>query len=335
MSKYILLAVACLLISPLLRASDAAEQQEAVKKLEEAVSKTNIFDLPSFQMTASVQVENQGEQLEGSYRLLWNGREQWREEITIPGYTELQIGGKGTVWVQRSTDFLPLRIYQLHAALGFWSSAGADPGYSGYLVRVGITPTDHVKKVHSRKQHGNKLTCVEVEHEPGFSSELCVNDNTGTLVRGTFYEEHDFQPVGGKIFPRSLSFVDSGKTVVKISISNLVASADFPPNSFTPGTGVAAEAGCMNPTPYREIKKVAPQYPPALRQQRIQGMAAFDVSITTDGVPRIRRMVASSNPAFEKSTETAIAAWRYEPATCDGKPVEVETVLHMRYTLSP
>jgi TonB family protein len=335
MSKYILLAVLGLLISPLLRASDAAEQQEAVKKLEEAVSKTNIFDLPSFQMTASVQVENQGEQLEGSYRLLWNGRDQWREEIKIPGYTELQVGGKGTIWVRRSTEFLPLRIYQLHAALGFWSNASTNAGYSGYLVRVGITPTDRVKKVHSRKQHGDKLTCVEVEHETDFSTELCVNDSTGTLVRGTSYEEHDFQPVAGKVFPRSLSFVDNGKTVVKISVSSLVTPGEFPANAFTPVSGITAEAGCMNPTSYRRIKIVAPQYPPGLRQRHIEGMAAFDVSINTAGVPRIHKMVASTNPEFERSTETAIMAWRYEPATCDGKPVELETILQMKFTLSP
>lgn len=334
MNRWIPLAIMGVLISSLLRASDAAEQQEAMKKLEQAVSKTNIFDLPSFRMTASVQVENQGEQLEGSYRLLWNGPEQWREEIKIPGYTELQIGGKGTVWVQRSTDFLPLRISQLHAALGFWSSASSDAGYSAYLVRAGISPTDRVKKLRSRKQHGDKLTCVEVEHQTDFSTELCVNDGTGTLFRGEPYEDHDFQPVGGKVFPRTLGFVDKGKTVVKISVSSLVALVEFPTDSFIPVAGVAAQVGCMNPAPYRRIKIVPPHYPSSLRQQHVQGMAAFDVSIATDGLPRIRKMVASSNPSFEKATEDAIAAWRYEPATCDGKPVEVETVLRMNYTLS-
>src|SRR5690349_3724092 len=108
MNRWILLAVVSVLISPLLNASDAQERQEAINRLEQAVSRTNIFALPSFQLTAIVRIENQGKPLDGTYRLFW----QWREEITFPGYTEVQVGGRGKVWIQRSTDFLPRAVYQ-------------------------------------------------------------------------------------------------------------------------------------------------------------------------------------------------------------------------------
>jgi hypothetical protein len=39
-------------------------------------------------MKAALQIDNAGKPLDGSYRLLWNGPEQWREEISFPGYTE-------------------------------------------------------------------------------------------------------------------------------------------------------------------------------------------------------------------------------------------------------
>src|SRR6266851_3698255 len=128
MNRWIPLALVGILIAPFLSASGAPEQQEALKRLERAVAKANIFDLPSFQMTATVQIENRDSPLAGTYQLLWHGPEQWREEISLPGYTEVQVGGKGTVWIQRSTDFLPLAVYQLHLALGFGSQAGANPG---------------------------------------------------------------------------------------------------------------------------------------------------------------------------------------------------------------
>jgi len=201
MSRWILLAVVSVLISPLLNASDAQERQEAINRLEQAVSRTNIFALPSFQLTAIVQIENQGKPLDGSYRLLWNGPEQWREEITFPGYTEVQVGGRGKVWIQRSTDFLPRAVYQLHAALGFGAVAGVDVGPFESLVQLGLMPKDKVKKLHSRKEHGDKLTCVETENEQKSSSELCVNDSTGTPFRNAPYEDRDFQPVGDKVFP--------------------------------------------------------------------------------------------------------------------------------------
>ena len=102
------------LFSPISLAADRPDQQQALHRIEQAVSKTNIFDLASFQMKANVQIDNQGKRLDGRYQLLWNGPDQWREEISFAGYSELQVGGKGTVWVKRNTPFFPLRIWNLH-----------------------------------------------------------------------------------------------------------------------------------------------------------------------------------------------------------------------------
>src|SRR5438105_4028525 len=82
---------------------DPAKSQDALRRIQEAVAKTNIFELPSFEMKASVQIESQGKLLDGSYQLLWNGPEQWREEIQLPEYTEVQVGGKQAVWIQHTT----------------------------------------------------------------------------------------------------------------------------------------------------------------------------------------------------------------------------------------
>jgi TonB family protein len=335
MKRYILPVMVGIFLSTLGGASDSSEQRDARKKLEQAISKTNIFDLPSFQMKAAVQIDNGGKLLDGSYRLLWNGPEQWREEIAFPGYTELQVGGKGTVWVQRSTDFLPLGIYELHAALGLGSGVADDAGgHYGSFIQPGLTPNDKIKKLHTRKEGSVKLTCIETENGMKGSSEICVNEGTGTLFRGSSYEDGDLQAVGEKVFPRFLGFVDKGKTVVKVKVNELIASDQFPPNAFIPPTGVSAEPGCMNPAPYRQIKSLAPDYPADARQQHIQGTVAVDVLIGNDGIPKIRKVVASPTASLARSSQTAIAGWRYEPATCEGKPVQVETVLRINYTLS-
>jgi TonB family protein len=333
MNRYILLVIVGISLSTPSGASDTSEQRDARTKLEQAVSKTNIFDLPSFQMKAAVQIDNAGKLLDGSYLLLWNGPEQWREEINFPDYTELQVGGKGKVWMQRSKDFVPLRINQLHAALGFDSVVGAVS--SGSFVRLSLTPNDKIKKTHSRKERGVNVTCVKAESQLKSSFEICVNDSTGTLFRGSPYEEGDFQPVGEKVFPRSVGYVDKGKTVVKVKVNELIASDQFLPNAFIPPTGVPAEPGCMNPTPLRLIKKVAPEYPPEARQQHIEGTVALDVSIGADGIPIVRKTVASPSPSLQRSSQTAIEGWRYEPAACEGKPVRVETLLWVNYTLAP
>lgn len=331
--NHVLLAIVGILLSPLPGAADASEQRAAIEKLEEAVSKTNIFELPSFQLQATLQIDNAGKPLDGSYRLLWNGPERWREEINFPGYAELQVGGKGIVWVQRSPDVLPLRIYQVRAALGFGSVAGAGVGYYASFVQLGLYPNDKVKKLRSRKEHGEKLTCEEIEDELKHSSEICVNDSTGTLFRGPSYEDRDFRSVGTKVFPRFLGFVENGKIVAKVRVNELTASDEFPQTAFIPPEGVSAQPGCMNPRPYRRIKGAHPEYPPEAQRRKIQGTVAFDVLIGTGGVAEIRKVVGSASPFLERPTQDAIAQWRYEPAACEGKPVQVETVLRVDYTM--
>ncbi|MBZ5665010.1 MAG: energy transducer TonB [Acidobacteriia bacterium] len=334
-SCVILTAMVFLVLQPLLASSDAAKKQDALKKVEQAVARTNIFELPSFQMKATVQIENQGKLVDGSYQLLWNGPEQWREEIQLPGYSEIQVGGKETVWIQRSTDFLPLRIHDLHTALGFGSGGEGSGAAFGSLVQSGLTPTDTVKKMRQRKEHGEAETCVEYENEVKRSLEICVNETTNTLARGSSaFADKDFQPVGGnKVYPRSLSFVEEGKTVAKADITEFTTPGQFSPNSFTPPAGVSPRVGCMNPAPARLIKRRMPEYPDSARRGHVEGTVALDAWIGIDGIPRIGEVVRHSTPDLEHSSISALKEWRYQPTTCNGKPVEVETILTVNYSL--
>jgi len=334
-SCLILAATVALWLQPLLASDDAAKQQEAIKKIEQAVSHMNIFELPSFEMKANVQIATQGKPMDGTYQLLWNGPAQWREEIRFPAYTEVQVGGNGTVSIQRSTAFLPLRIYHLHAALGFGSGAlGA--GASGSLVQSPLAPGDKVKKIRQRKEHGEPQTCVEYENEAKRSSDICVSESTNTLVRSAPYSEKDIQPAGiGKVYPRLLSFTDEGRTVARVNISDFTTPAQFPPDSFNPPAGAWPQAGCMNPTAPKLIKKIPPQYPDIALRGRVEGTVAADARIGTDGIPRIGEVVGHANPDLERSTISALKEWRYEPATCNDKPVEVETVLQVHFSLRP
>jgi TonB family protein len=331
-----LVPMVVLWLLPLHASDNAVKKEEAIKKIEQAVAKTNIFELPSFVMKADVQIASQGKIEDGTYQLLWNGPDQWREDIRFPNYTEVQVGGKGTVWIQRSTDFYPLLIYELHSALGF-GSGEASSGYpSGSLVQSVLTPKDTIKKVRERKEHGEKQTCIEFEDEAKRSAETCVNENTNTLVRGPWYVEKDIQPVGGgRVYPRLLAFVEDGKTVAKVSVTEFTAPVQFQANSFTPPAGVSPSAGCMNPAPFRLTKWIMPQYPQTAREQHVQGLVALDMWVGLNGIPRIRKVVAHASSDLEQSTVSTIQEWRYEPATCNGKPVEIETVMWVNYTLRP
>jgi hypothetical protein len=262
--------------------------------------------------------------------LWWNGPDEWREEIHFPHYDEIEVGKKEKVWLQRSTNFLPISINTLHSTLGFGT------GMVSSLVRSNLSPADSVKKVRERKEHGVQLTCFEfVSSEAKPMSDICVDDKTNTVAR-SFFVDKDLQVVGGeKLYPRRLSFVEAGKTLASASITELSTPGHFPPNFFTPPSGVAPRDGCMNPSRPRAIKTISPEYPPNAIQERASGRVAFDSWIGIDGVPRVGTIVVRGSPDLERVAEHALKEWRFEPATCRGKPVEIEAILvgnfHLRH----
>jgi TonB family protein len=333
----LLIASICVCLPPWAFSSDASKQQEGLKAIEDAVAHTNIFELSSFRFKANVQVEIQGKHTEGIYQLLWNGPEQWREEIHLPQYDEIKVGEKERVWTQRSTDFLPLRIHDLRTALGFGPGSLGLGGSWASLVQPGVTPKDSVKKVEKRNVGGEAQTCVVYEDRAKRHQEICVDDQTNMIVRDAqSFLDRDIQPVGGgKVYPRVLSLIEKGTTTAKVNVTEITSPATFPPSSFAPPSGSSAQVGCMNPSSPHLVKRTVPTYPQGALQQHLQGRVAVDASIGTDGVPKIGKVVGRAAGELEQSALSAIKEWRYEPAICNGKPVELETVIRVDYSLRP
>jgi TonB family protein len=324
--------VLLLVVHPItLLASDKAKQ-EGKELVDQAEAKANIFALPSFEIKATVRIDNKDKPLDGSYLLLWNGPEQWREEISVPTYSEVQVGGKGVVFLKRNTDFIPLRIDQLRSALGY--SSGTPHPRS--FIHVTPAPNETIKKIHDRKINGSKATCVEfVESHENHTREVCVDKATGALVRQPPFLDREMMAVGGKVFPRFLSYVENGKPLAEIQISELKTTERLPSSAFEPPNGSVSKPGCMNPSPGRLAKRVMPQHPEQERRSHAEGTVAIYAQIAHDGVPRQFRIVSGLTQGLNNASLDAVQQWRYEPATCNGIPVDVETVITVNYSLTP
>ena len=76
------------------------------------------------------------------------------------------------------------------------------------------------------------------------------------------------------------------------------------------------------------IKRVEPQYPPALQTARIQGEVVIDAVIYKDGTVGEIRVLQSANPMFEKAAVDAIKQWRYSQS-----PFDVILTVRVNFTL--
>ena len=291
----------------------------------------DIFALSNFQMKADVRIDNLSKPLEGKLSLLWNGPDEWKEEITFPGYTETYVGSKGNVFLKRPTTYMPYMIYELHRTLGF--SAAAISGGSSF--DESLRPQESVKKVREEKIHGAKADCVEVDTGQPSTREVCISQATGTLIREkALFVDKDLVEVGSKVFPRSLSFVENGRPLVEVHINEIRTGEPISRNSFDPPAGAVSASGCMNPVPGRVISRVQPRYPEEDKRDRRQGTVAIYTVIDTAGVPQNLQISREAGSTLNKASLDAVSQWRYEPSTCNGQPVATETVIEVHYTLS-
>lgn len=297
--------------------------------LTAAIEKTNIFALPSFVIKANLRLDNEGKPLDGSYLFLWNGPDQWREEIIVPGYSEIQVGSKGTVFIKRSIDFTPFRIAELHRTLGY-SSLAPD----GSFFNAALRPDETIQKTKDQKVHGTKVKCVEIAGPKKSTREVCVDPSIGMLVRQERFLDKEILPIGDKFYPRFLSYLEKEKSVVEVRISEFKTIDRLPDSSFEPPAGAISRAGCLNPSLTRLDHRVNPHYPEQDRLSHIQGEVVLYALIAKDGSVKDARPILGVDASLNNASLDAIKQWTYEPATCNGVPVEVDTTISINYTLS-
>ena len=315
-----------LALSPL--AASASSEEDGKKLIDDAVTKTNIFELPSFQMNANVRIQGQGGPRDGSYLLLWNGPDQWREEINLPGYSEVWVGGKGVVYHKRDADFLPMRVDQLRSTLGYGPGVGR-----GSFLYPEPRPDERIQRVHERKMGGTKAECIEINDKEKRGREVCVDATSGTLIRGEPFLDKDMKPIGPKVFPSFLSWSEQGKTLAEVRVTDLRPTEHLPPSSFDAPPGTVPVPGCMNPVPGRLVHGENPVYAASDRQAHREGTVVIDMTIGRDGVPHGLMVESGIASAMDAATMDAVKRWRYEPATCSGNAVEIETIVTVNYTL--
>jgi len=81
------------------------------------------------------------------------------------------------------------------------------------------------------------------------------------------------------------------------------------------------------------IHKVNPKYPEEARKNKVMGEVVCEAVITTEGKVADVKIAETDDEIFNQPTIDAIKQWEFEPATLDGKPVDVYYKLTVRYSL--
>jgi protein TonB len=90
--------------------------------------------------------------------------------------------------------------------------------------------------------------------------------------------------------------------------------------------------GDLDRTP-RTRFQARPDYPFAMRSQGINGTVVVDFLVDEAGVVSDVRVMSATRSEFEESTCRAVAKWRFEPGTRNGRPVRFRMSVPVVFSL--
>lgn len=95
---------------------------------------------------------------------------------------------------------------------------------------------------------------------------------------------------------------------------------------------LAFSAGLSDRDPL-PLVRVEPQYPPQAARRGLEGWVHVRFTITTAGSIKDAVVVKSSHGVFERAALQAVAKWKYQPQTRDGKPIEAQAETVLRFEM--
>jgi TonB family protein len=260
---------------------------------------------------------------EGTYSKLWGSAARWRREIAAHGFSEVTVANQEKRWVSRNMSYEPEAIAELKAAI--------EPALK-------LTPRESAVRISEGKNDGTRLQCVELQREGGPPRSLCFDQGSGALAaittQGTRSEYSDFEKSGSALIAHHVRVFDEDRLMVDAQLVALTSQSSGDESAFAQPPMAEEWTTCENPVPGKLIKKQQPEYPHDAISARQQGTVRMYGVIDIDGTVKNLALTESVSKQLDKAALSAVRNWRYQPYSCDGVPIRVETHISVNFRLT-
>lgn len=317
---------------------DRRAEAEALITKALAVSDLRAPGSPPFEMRGIIEVhQSHGKPAEGSYLLLWESPDKWREEIHFSDYERIRVGGKDEYWQARNTQYEPLPLLDLSRALGF-----ADMLEQSQTILK--DPKTRVK-LRNRKTDHHQVICADLQHGMASRADLCFDPALGTLVsaRNVSLGMHSLAPTtfssfidfSGESFPSRMEIDWREEKHVTFEVAGITPLGKENPAEFAPPSGSTLWPTCPAGMAMKSklVKEVQPEYPAGAREAHISGTVVVYAVVAPDGTLHDLHVVSAPSRSLAGAALSAVQGWRYQPLTCGGRPIRVETTISVVFTL--
>jgi len=257
--------------------------------------------------------------IEGTYDLLWESESAWREQITLPKYTEIRIGRGDRVWVQRPELAVASRLETVRRLLSISKT-----------FKIG--PNDRILKVTDSTFDGTRGRCFVRKVSYSDEQTVCFDASSGALLGtvtswGTKRIYSDFRTDGTKLVAHRILYYENRKLLVEISLEKVSFPTQPDIASFVPVGRVEEFETCQDQTAARIVDHDMPRLP-----QHIGGTVNIWLILDQNG--RITRIVVEDAipEAYRDTIVATISKWKFEPAKCGKKAVPMEFGIVLDFT---
>lgn len=305
-------------------AGDKEKEVAALIDRAKQASDIRAAGVPAFFLKSSFKaIQDDGTAIEGTYTETWVSSALWRREITFGDFHETQVVKDRRSWILSNSPTAPPGIDEAED-LGFHLD-----------VHSVLSGEWKPSRIEDRTEGSSSMRCVDVKRgSSGGWPGLCFDSTTGVLVMKSFlkwaghsgqFESScvytDYQKLDDKLFPGSIQCLKDKKPQIQGTVVALTVEAAPDPALFTPLPGGREVAYCpFAPKAPGAINTPDPGYPGNIATPK--NLVVLSVTIGTDGKLSDLRLIRSGGAASDKTAMDTLRRWRFQPATCDGVPVE-------------
>ena len=305
-------------------------RKEAIIMLQRAAEAADLraAHATPFHLVANIHYEIGQRSLEGTYELQWASPDRYRANFRMDAATEIEIASGDKLYTLRNTPTLVLPL---------WTSRNILNSVHNYFYGSRLM----INKIYSAQVNGEKQVCVD-SGDDSTKRQACFERSTNQAVslgvtaefpHSVYHDEkklfgielNDFVSLGLKRYPRQIVHHQYDEKV-EVEVKILEQATAFDKDVFVPPDGSDVRDWCADP----DAKgKETHGSVPTFNMHSPGSLYAYYVVVGIDGRVKKTAAMRSIESSMDDRMREWLQTWRFPVISCNGKPIEQETVVQV------
>lgn len=323
--RSLFLAVTIVLLTPVTFAGKRGAEAAALIAHAKQLSDIRAAGASPFRLKLDFKIiKDDGAEEDGTYTELWISNTQWRRETLLGDFRRIQIAAGRKVWLLDSSTVAPPQMEDIPR-----------------ISDVGRLRPEAWKSRKEAEDNGTDVRCLESNFKSLAKSELCFDKISGVLkaeitpllvggLRGERTCMHfDYQKFGEFMVARAHECDENKEPKIKAKVSQLTADPAQDSTLFVPPEGAKESLNCLSSIrPPKQVYAPEPTPPPHFTGSN---MVTVSIDVGIDGATHNPKVISAPNHDYDEAAQEAVRKWRFNPASCDGEPVETKIAIEIEF----